>query len=360
MVGEKRMKEINVPAAGGRNERVDVLKGLAMLCIMMIHMRTEEFLGYSVLMSLYYAVPLYFLISGYLLADSVESNGFGRYLWKRTKRLLLPYLLFFGVSYLWVNTVQALSCGIRAFGFHVPWAQVARAFFFAGKYLNDLAVVPPPIWFLHALFFVSLVFYFLAKIKNTAVLVVLAVLLGVAVAPLQWALRESPLWLLRLFPAALVLMLCGCVIRRVQSKREKPRKQGRAFHSVFSLPLFWAALRLTRLGRGDTWEIGSGWYFLGALAFSLACFLIARESKNQMLAFVGRNSLYYLGIHPLLLILPMVEALPDHFADRGFDGAAAYFCYFAVCFLAVSVCVFAVVSAKARVLAVIREAARNR
>ncbi len=309
-----------------------------MICVIMLHMRTEEFIGYSLMATFFYAVPLYFFISGYLLSASASRAEFRPYLWKRVKGLLIPYVIFFVISFLWMNTVYAHFKGMGLFGFQTDWTHLAKAFLFAGEYLYTVAIVPPPIWFLHALFFCSILFYFFVKIRFLSVQVGLAAFLCVSAATLQNRLQNSSFWLIRMLPTALFFMLCGHFCRQIYNWSKENTDSHKIFrlHFFWVFPLFLLLLWLMVRGRGDMWNITSEWYFPAAFVFFAICYLLTRETDSRLLLFVGRNSLLYLGIQPLILVLPFAEGLPEYFRGKGFDGLAVYLSYFAVTFLMIS------------------------
>lgn len=78
-----------------RNERIDIMKGIAILSVALFH--TTPFRGVSLFM-----LPLFFIIAGYLMSDT--SNLF-LFTAKKTKRLLIPYC-FFGLLYAFVGFFQ--------------------------------------------------------------------------------------------------------------------------------------------------------------------------------------------------------------------------------------------------------------
>lgn len=339
-----------------RNPVFDVVRGIAMLCVILIHTGPESYLGYGLTMLLYFAVPLYFLVSGYLLFISASHSRFWPYMIKRIKGLLLPYLIFFIVSFIWTQTVYAASLNLPMFGFPIDWGAMLRAFLFAGQDLFGLAVVPPPLWFLHALFLSSIVFYFLAKIKKTWFTAVIAFVLLAISLPIQSLQIASDYWIIGLLPVALFFMVCGkllCQLNHVFIRFKAKVKQYTnikenvtTFSSFLGLLFLFVSLRLMQNGRGDMWRISSEWYFLAALFFCGACYLFSHETKNAVFLFTGKHSLLYLGLHSLVLGLPFVENLPQTFMNMGLDPLAAFVAYFILVFLLISLLVIVCLAIK--------------
>ena len=266
------------------------------------------------------------------------------------KSTLIPYLIFFIVSFLWTNTAVAYVNGVPFFSYAYSWSELFKAFVFSGESLFNNALITSPLWFFHALFLGSFIFYFLVKIKNMFVLNLLAFVLLLATLPLQAMFMKTAYWVLGLLPCMLFFMLVGYMLKlysgrlaALLNRLEKTTGQRGAatlLNSFISLGLLLACFYVMRSGRGDMWAITSEWYFLGALLFSAACYFFARESQNAVLAFVGENSMLYLGVHPLVLMLPQSLGLLGYFKNIGFDGVLVYLAYFIANFLIISLVVY--------------------
>ncbi len=336
-----------------RNVTLDILKGISMIFVIILHMDSQPYIGYGLRMTLLYAVPLYFWISGYLLVSSAQNAGFPAYLWKRVKGLLVPYIVFFAFTLFWKTTLYGTS---------FRWDDIKNAFLFSGEYLFNSPVLTPPLWFLHAMFLLSILFYFLARIRNKYILMLMVFALLMITLPLQTAMRQSPYWIVCLFPVALFFMILGYLCRifsdRYQTFVGNPDQKNHAAqrlpipNSFCAFGLLVASIFTMQLGRGDSWCITSDWYFLGAVLFAAACYLFAKESQNRVLIFAGQNSLYYLGLHAFVLELPFTKRLLPYLTGRQLDKHAAFFAYFVVSFLMISLLVFGVVWLKERILSV--------
>lgn len=341
--------EKSTPAPGrAREPHIDVMKGIGMLLVLVFHMQTESYLGYSILgYSAMFMMPLFFFVSGYLYPSSSDAGlSFGRFALKKVKTLLVPYAVFFVLSFLWTETVYAAATGAPLFSFTYDWMKVLLAFLLAGEYLYELPVVPFPLWFLHAMFFACLVFFFIVKIRRKLFVALVAFALALASIPLQAALKGSPLWFVRLLPLALFYMLCGYLFRHfvvatTPAEPHKPLPLGIPAGGFVALVCLLLGLYCMRLGGGEMWSIASYWHFPGALVCILGCYLFSRCTNNRILQFVGRYSILYLGLHPMMLQLPFIESLPAWFSAKGFDGIMVYVGYFVASFLLVSALVVA-------------------
>ncbi len=348
-----------------RNPHVDVLKGIGMILIFISHMvGLQEMVGYGFLAYIITtAVPLFFFINGYLFTP--KSIKFPRYLVKRITGLWLPYTIFFVLSFLWTQTIYAYYMKMPLFGFTFDWGELVRAYLLAGKYLYDCPVVPSPLWFIHALFFASLLFYPITKIKSKGVLTAVAIALAVCSIPIQNVLSQtavSSVWFLSLWPVALFFMTMGFLMRRIASdidkmegvSNQKPNKPP-LLNSFLSLIALVIGFRLMQMGRGDMWDITSFYYFIGPLVSIGGIYLFARETVNRVFDFVGRNSLLFLGIHPWILQMPFIIDLPKLLEDRAYDGIVITIIYFIIAFLITSLIVFCVAFIRDRVWGIFKK-----
>ncbi len=352
----------------GRDPHIDIMKGVGMLLVLMYHLQTEAYLGYSIIgFSAMFMMPLFFFVSGYLHAGSSDEKlPFGRYLVKKVLTILLPYAIFFVLSFFWMETIYSYAAGGTLFGFPFSPLQLVQAFFLAGNYLYDLAVVPFPLWFLHALFIASILFFFVAKIRSHILQFVLAVALTIAAVPLQAALADSPLWFVKLMPLALAYMLFGHLFRWLMSipTTETPtpekRDRSRLIMAFLALGCFLAGLYCMRYGGGDMWNIASYWHVPGVLVCILGVYFFSRTTTNRLLQFVGVYSILYLGPHPLIMRLPFVDGMLDWFERQGFDGVIVYAGYFVVTFLIVTVLVAIAMYIRRGVMGLVRARAAQR
>lgn len=143
-----------------RNIDIDIMKGITILCVMLGH---TYWLPDNVRIFIHsFHMPLFFLISGYFAKTYEEYNGtstdFSR---KNAKQLLIPYLIVACVSCLYV-LLQSI--------YHNDYRLISRQLI---QYLLALDYTWPdtlfeywvdPIWFLLALFWARLFFFWLSRI----------------------------------------------------------------------------------------------------------------------------------------------------------------------------------------------------
>lgn len=107
-------------------------------------------------------IPLFFIVSGFLLSDNAVGGGFFERLRHLGKTLLLPYLLFFLISYLyWILTKNVGNSAARFQGMSVYQPLLG---FFIGT--GSEIVVNVVLWFFPAIFVAHLMYFVFCKISG--------------------------------------------------------------------------------------------------------------------------------------------------------------------------------------------------
>lgn len=124
-----------------REEKWDILKGLAIWLVVWGHLTTDQNLEIIIYVI---HMPLFFMASGYFAYYSYQSDDFGIILKKKAARILVPFITWSGVA-------VAANC-VREFlinGFHAD---------FLIHKLVEVYVTSMSVWFLWALFVIFLLF----------------------------------------------------------------------------------------------------------------------------------------------------------------------------------------------------------
>lgn len=131
---------------------IDSAKGLCMLLVVMIHTGVPEPLPgiYAV------KVALFFLLSGYFYSDEMP---FAAFLKKKARTLLLPFVVFYGLSYLGFYVLMALWPSFSSY----TDAQGIADCFTQKQYFNG------PLWFLLSLFEVQLFVFAIRRLFKKCV-----------------------------------------------------------------------------------------------------------------------------------------------------------------------------------------------
>ncbi len=136
-------------AAEARNAGFDVLRGFAITLMVMGH------IGFSQPFQHYlhaFHMPVFFFVSGYFF-NSKKHRGFGRYLLKNLRTLMLPYTIFF----LLCQVLHVLYTKHFSLGYSI------LSYFTSNHNRVDVAGA---YWFLPCMFSIRLLFWFIEKIKS--------------------------------------------------------------------------------------------------------------------------------------------------------------------------------------------------
>ena len=156
-----------------RNVEIDITKGIAILCVMFGHSSWIPNGMLTVICSFH--MPLFFLIAGYYQKsrEEIGYNPPGGYVRKNAKQLLIPYAVVASASCLWV----ALSVFYKN-DLSVLWHVLASNIFAWDTQWGIFDHWEGPTWFLLALFWARLIFFWLSKAGKW--LVPLSICLSVA------------------------------------------------------------------------------------------------------------------------------------------------------------------------------------
>lgn len=170
-MGEKQSGVLTRDAQKNRIFWIDVLRYIGMFCIYLGHFQAAAGKSYAFVFNFH--VPLFFFLSGCTETLNRETSIL-KNIWKRVKTILIPFYVFALLSI--VVRVLIDNAGIRsALDDLILVAQgCVRNEFFAA-----------PLWFLTALFCVSILFSVLKKIKYKVVILLISLLANLAVYSLQ-------------------------------------------------------------------------------------------------------------------------------------------------------------------------------
>ncbi len=155
-----------------RIDFIDVAKGIGIILVVLGHLNSAEQPIRNFIYSFH--MPLFFILSGIFFNDKTD---FKTLLIKSIKTLLIPYLIFVAVDaivYIIMHNFQWES---------VTFAIKTRLISMTGARLR---ITNLPLWFMFALFFIRILYYFIHKVKLLEIITVLAGILLVAVAKYFW------------------------------------------------------------------------------------------------------------------------------------------------------------------------------
>lgn len=169
-----------------RIESLDTLKGLALLAVVVIHIRGNflnetagegifDLTGFSIAR---FGVPVFFLISGFLLKKKFEEREEKPYIWKYIKKLSIYYIL---ASALYLGLQTGLILLESYMGVTLPRDVSIETSLFRGLYnfLYTGSAIRGSLWFFPALAISALLIYLSEKYGKFNLLLVFSVILHV-------------------------------------------------------------------------------------------------------------------------------------------------------------------------------------
>ncbi|WP_075557275.1 acyltransferase family protein [Parabacteroides timonensis] len=277
-----------------RNISIDILKGIGILSMIIGH---SNFGSITEIYIAGFHMQLFFIISGlffspdkYLLVDFLK---------RKAKSLLLPYFSFALITIflcLIVNWIRGEEL--------YPIENILKGIVFSNRAIFPITGA---LWFLQCLFFAELFFFFIVKIKNK---VILMILLGF-IASLSYWQSISNVW----FPfaidsalSAVVFIGVGYLFKSYMNKINISKNQILSWAIII---LFISLITIFYNGQvnprictyGNIYLfffnaiIGTiGWYLFSAYLFK------SKFEYYSFLSYIGRNSIIYLGLNQLIIL----------------------------------------------------------
>ena len=289
---------------------VDMLKGVAILAVMIGHIVPYTYIGDFVYS---FSIPLFIFISGYLFK---RYNSFKEFLTHKFKSLLIPYLVF-GLPF---PIVIAFYNVAYADGSYSPFS--AADYFYAllqELYNYIIQIRYQVIWYLAMIFLVNVVMYFILLIRHRWVQIAIILILLTTGAiyyhfggkPLIWNIDTVIMALPFFYVGHLLLDNGKCAVRITEMKKSRAALLFVVFligNIVFNL--------LTHYISGESLDMYFCQYgvlpltyisaFCGIFAFMILSIIL----RSRVVEFFGRHSLIYFILHQGVLYLLNLYILP--------------------------------------------------
>ena len=156
-----------------RTAWIDNAKAIAILLVVFGH--TAGFGPFAKKIVYSFHMPLFFFLSGYLLKPEYLHEPFNSYITKYFKRIIIPFVSFWLISYMvWLPT-KALRSNAQQYGELTlldPFIGLIYGVY-TKLYVNQV------LWFFTCLFCTLLLFYFISKIKANWLILIILIFMGI-------------------------------------------------------------------------------------------------------------------------------------------------------------------------------------
>lgn len=276
-----------------RNENMDALKGFGILLVVIGHVCTEM----TGLVHWIYSfhMPLFFMISGYIEEEKMVNSNVGilKYIMRKAKSLLYPYLIFSFIAS--IGSLIVLAYSKR---WDVLWKTVYMRVFGIRITENHIGAI----WFLMVLFSAEVMAFYLKK-RNKEWVICLVALIGSCLAVFDKN-YQLPFLLEDAFLAVMFVYI-GKLFKRynwgsiILGKKYVPRVLFLLFFMV-TIQLY-AAMKNAKV---DIYSLECGNIFLfwiasilGGATFILFFNYIGEKYKWHILNRIGKESLVIMATH---------------------------------------------------------------
>ncbi len=249
-------------------------------------------------------LQVFYIAAGYFLHTDA---GFGSFVVKKAKRLVVPYILV-GIAISLAMMIQEYLKGKA--GFDVQGYLKEQLYYYYWEGTSPIG----PMWFLPALFYALVIVYLLAKKKYGVGLLPFIVVAGYLVSTKLWL----PFFILHGLVASGYVGIGYCIAqcRELIEKRLSGKKEAFFAAAFFVSMVIWVIFQKTMTGMvylyANDLPRGAIDYF-GSLAAVYAIWYISKKVLARIplveryLSFVGKNTMRLLYIHEFDIFLNVVN-----------------------------------------------------
>lgn len=303
---------------------IDELKGFSMYTVILCHLNVYKPLRNWMVS---FNMPIFFMVSGATLnIQKIENTSFKVYFSQLVKRLLVPYF--------WLQMLSFLTrYAVNLAGAHkeVPVLKYLKGILVGNNFI--VGAPSNPLYYIYMLFLAQLGIWLvirLAKGRKSYMMLLLTIFSLVSVCTqeldLPWHINGVPNVMLSIFIGRLLMDF-------YLHNKKKFDSLCNGNYLAISLALLVVGFVLSRInGKVSTHGNNFGYeyllYLISGFSTTVGFALLAiRLPESRLFTFVGRNTLFYMGIHKPVLLL--FEEVFEKYEDEMFFVIPASI----VCFL---------------------------
>jgi fucose 4-O-acetylase-like acetyltransferase len=303
-----------------RYDIIDSIKGIGILLVIWGHcMFPRSYIIYA------FHMPLFFMISGFLF----KNQEFGELILKKTKRIIIPFLFFFVVSFLFFLASNFLNLSRSPLSIHFEPISKDRLVFFIKSCLTDFVFgrgVPnnPPLWFLSCIFITILLYNVILtlKVKYQWGLIAISSILAYYLGFIKLALPFK----IDVAFAAIVFFHLGFTIKK-HLNWIKQRIESVSNISKIALILLCTAIFVFTVFLNE--EISGSYvvmmvnqfgnyflFYISAISGTILIVVVAHTIQYSTVQYLGQNSLVLMCVH--YPFVPYIQPLISSYISSNF------------------------------------------
>ncbi len=288
-----------------REKFIDIAKGIATILVIIGHC---QYSNSKIVAWLYsFHMPLFFMINGYFIKNSVEHLSLEEFTKRKSKQILVPYLIFSIPIY-----ISYIAKKIIKYNF-ISTDDAVKKFvgiFVASRGTNfDIEL-----WFLVVLFIADILTFIILKNifnnkkikdKNIVIAVLSIIIYSVGLIITNVAKGYNFVWDLDIVPLCTSFILMGYILSAINKKKEIFSNKILCIIMLI-INLIFAYLNYKICGKSDIYgsNLGNGlFYFVAAISGSIFTLQISKFiGKNKILETIGKHSLTYYALQGCLAL----------------------------------------------------------
>ncbi len=287
----------------GRTNWIDTARGYGIVLVIIGHIMKEDTAWQSGTLGFIYSfhMPLFFIISGYLL--NVMKYSFKDFGKKRVKTLLYPYF--------WLGMlIIAINWCFFCFGSFSGMIDYLRQWFIQIRF--------HVIWYLLCLFWAEIILYLIVRLTKDNIFLsgMICVLFAICGLVYDYLGGTELFWNIDLYPIATFYLFVGYVLRRVKLRWDW-------YFLPISMSINAVCILLNQMISGENLELFRMQYgcfpitLIGSIAGVYMVFWISYWKQVKWITYIGKNSMLYFGLHQATtvvgceMLFTALKAYPD-------------------------------------------------
>ncbi len=275
---------------------IDMVRGGAILLVVIGHSGCPSLI-YNFIYSFH--MPLFFVISGYLYNYEKWNKklGFTTFVLNRFVSYIKPYFILCGVNFILCLFQEIIKNGIST-----------NTVSMIGKWIFGVLYVYPsveympnctPLWFLVALFFSSIIFYYILEIKNRKIQSLIVTTIAAVDGMFFYLVKFQMPWCFGAILIGICCMYFGFCIRNRSFQLDNFRNKSLIIILLIIIGIISGYIN-GRVGVGAN-NLGYNpfLFWASALTMSLVIILLSSEVnyKLRLLNWFGRNTILFMGFN---------------------------------------------------------------